>query len=83
MAEANPLWGAPRIPGELMKLGIEISERTVSRLMPKPRKPPSQTWRTFLKNHVNELISIDFFTVSTATFRVLFVLVVLAHRAGV
>ena len=80
MAEANPLWGAPRIHGELMKLGIEISERTVCRLMPKRRKPPSQTWRTFLENHANELISIDFFTVPTATFRVLFVLVVLAHR---
>ena len=80
MAEVHPLWGAPRIHGELMKLGIEISERTVSRLMPKRRKPPSQTWRTFLENHVNELISIDFFTVPTATFRVLFVLVVLSHR---
>jgi len=80
MAEANPLWGAPRIHGELMKLGIEISERTVSRLMPKRRKPPSQTWRTFLENHANELISIDFFTVPTATFRVMFVLVVLSHR---
>src|SRR6516165_7003857 len=80
MAEANPLWGAPRIHGELLKLGIEVSERTVSRLMPKRRKPPSQSWRAFLANHVNELISIDFFTVPTATFRVLFVLVVLAHH---
>ncbi len=80
MAEANPLWGAPRIHGELMKHGIGISERTVSRLMPKRRKPPSQTWKTFLENHVNELISIDFFTVPIASFRVLFVLVVLSHR---
>lgn len=79
MAEANPLWGAPRIHGELLKLGIEISERTTSRLMPKRGKPPSQTWTTFLNNHVQELVSIDFFTVPTATFRVLFVLVVLAH----
>ena len=64
MAEANPLWGAPRIHGELLKLGIEISERTVSSLMPrrKPR-PPSQTWRTFLKNHMINMVSIDFFTV--------------------
>jgi hypothetical protein len=62
MAEANPLWGAPRIHGELLKLGIEVSERTVSRLMPKRRKPPSQSWRAFLANHVHELISIDFFT---------------------
>ena len=80
MAAANPLWGAPRIHGELLKLGIEVSERTLSRLMPKRRKPPSQSWRAFLANHVKELISIDFFTVPTATFRVLFVLVVLAHH---
>jgi transposase InsO family protein len=80
MAAANPLWGAPRIHGELLKLGILISERTVSRLLPRSRKPPSQTWKAFIDNHVNELVSIDFFTVPTATFRVLFVLVVLAHR---
>jgi putative transposase len=79
MTQANPLWGAPRIHGELLKLGIDISERTVSRLMPKKRKPPSQTWRTFLDNHFRELVSIDFLTVPTATFRVLYVLVVLAH----
>jgi putative transposase len=80
MAEANPLWGSPRIHGELLKLGIEISERTVSRLMPRSRKPPSQTWRTFLENHLKEMVSIDFMIVPTATFRVLFVLVVLAHH---
>src|SRR5262249_5198025 len=80
MTEANPLWGAPRIHGELLTLGIEISERTVSRLMPEQRKPPSQTWRTFLDNHLKELVSIDFFIVPTATFRVLFVLVILAHQ---
>ena len=55
MAEANPLWGAPRIHGELMKLGIKVAERTVSRLLPKRRAPPSQTWRTFLVNHVRDL----------------------------
>lgn len=80
MAQANPLWGAPRIHGELVKLGITISEREVSRLIPRaPRKPPSQTWRTFLSNHVGTLASADFFTVPTATFRVLYVFVVLAH----
>lgn len=61
MAKANPFWGAPRIHGELLKLGIEISERTVSNLMPRRKpKPPSQTWRTFLKNHMTHLVSIDF-----------------------
>jgi putative transposase len=80
MAAANPLWGAPRIHGELLKLGFEISERTVSRLMPKRRKEPSQTWKTFLSNHVAQLVSIDFFTVPTLQLRVLFVFVVLAHQ---
>jgi putative transposase len=80
MAAANPLWGAPRIHGELLKLGIEVAERTVSRLIPKRQTPPSQTWRTFLANHVLDLVSIDFFTVPTARLRVLFVLVVLAHH---
>src|SRR5437660_3884751 len=79
MAQANPLWGAPRIHGELQKLGIDVAERTVSRLIPKRRSPPSQTWRTFLTNHVRDLVSIDFFTVPTARLRVLFVFVVLAH----
>jgi putative transposase len=80
MAAANPLWGAPRIHGELLQLGIDVAERTVSRLIPKRRSPPSQTWRTFLTNHVQDLVSIDFFTVPTAQRRVLFVLVVLAHH---
>ena len=80
MANANPLWGSPRVHGELLKLGIKISERTVARLMPKRRKPPSQTWRAFLDNHLSELVSIDFMIVPTATFRVLFVLVVMAHH---
>ena len=65
MAEANVGWGAPRIHGELLKLGIRVSERTVSRLMPKRSTTPSQTWRTFLDNHVRDLVSIDFFTVPT------------------
>ena len=81
MAAANPLWGAPRIHGELLKLGIKISERTVSNLMHRrvPR-PPSQTWRTFLKNHMTSMVSIDFFTVPTATFRIFFVLEILSHN---
>jgi len=80
MAAANPRWGAPRIHGELQKLGIEVAERTVSRLLPKRHTPPSQTWRTFLANHVRDLVSLDFFTVPTASLRVFFVLVVLAHQ---
>ncbi len=80
MAETNIGWGAPRIHGELLKLGIKVSERTVSRLMPKQKAPPSQTWRTFLDNHVRDLVSIDFFTVPTAKLRVLFVFIVLSHE---
>ena len=79
MQSANIGWGAPRIHGELLKLGIEISQATVSKYMASTRKQPSQTWRTFLENHVADLASIDFFTVPTATFRVLYVFVVLRH----
>ena len=60
LAEANPLWRAPRIHGELKKLGIEVSERTVSRILQTIKRPPSQTWKTFLQNHVGELVAIDF-----------------------
>jgi len=80
IAAANPLWGAPRIHGELGKLGVDVSERTVSRLVRRPRRPRSQTWRTFLTNHTAALGSIDFFTVQTITGRVLFVFVVLLHH---
>jgi hypothetical protein len=65
MAIANPTWGAPRVHGELKKLGFKISERTVSRLMPKKTGKPSQTWMTFLRNHVGQMVSVDFFTVPT------------------
>src|SRR5215468_205426 len=79
MAEANPIWGAPRIHGELLKLGIEVSERTVSRLMPKRDRQPSQTWMTFLRNHVGQIVSIDFFTVATIRLQILYVFIVLVH----
>jgi transposase InsO family protein len=79
MSRANPLWGAPRIHGELAKIGIEAAQSTVARYMIKHREPPSPTWRAFLKNHLDGIAAIDFFTVPTATFRVLFVFVVLAH----
>ena len=80
MRAANPLWGAPRIHGELRKLGIDISERTVSRLLRRRQRPPSQTWRTFLTNHLSVMVSMDFFVVPTLTGRVLFVLVLLSHQ---
>ena len=79
MSLANPLWGAPRIHGELLKLGIKVSQATVAKYMVRQRKPPSQTWRTFLNNHVKQLVSTDFFVVPTVAFRVLYVFVVVAH----
>ena len=72
MCRENPTWGAPRIHGELLKLGIDIGETSVSKYMVRSRKPPSQTWRTFLENHVQQLVSIDFFTVPTLRFQVLY-----------
>jgi putative transposase len=80
MSTANPLWGAPRIHGELLKLGIKISQATVAKYMVRQRKPPSQTWRTFFENHVEQLVSTDFLVVSTISFRLLFVFVVLGHH---
>ncbi len=79
MSRANVTWGAPRIRSELAKLGIEVAASTVARYMVKPRKPSSPSWRAFLDNHVKDLVAIDFFTVPTATFRVLFGFLVLAH----
>ena len=80
MSLANPLWGVPRIHGALLKLGIELSQATVAKYMVRHRKPPSQTWRTFLDNHLKQLVSTDFFVVPTVNFRILFVFVVLAHH---
>jgi putative transposase len=80
MSSANPLWGAPRIHGELLKLGIDVSQATVSKYRVPSPKPPSQTWRTFLTNHAKDLVAIDFFTVPVATFRILYVLLVLSHN---
>lgn len=79
MSSANPLWGTPRIVGELAKLGIEVAKSTVDKYRVRPRKPPSPTWKAFLQNHVTDLVSIDFFVVPTIQFKLLFVLVVLAH----
>ena len=77
--KANPTWGSPKIVAELAKLGIEVAKSTVEKYRPRGHKPPSPTWRTFLDQHVRDLVSIDFFLVPTATLRVLFVFVVLAH----
>jgi putative transposase len=80
MAEMNVAWGAPRVHGELLKLGIEISEITVSRYMPKRPAPAGsrQRWATFLQNHLHEILAVDFAVVPTATFGILYVFFVLS-----
>ena len=75
MHRTNPTWGAPRIHGELLKLGFSLAQSTVSKYMPRHRKPPSQSWRTFLRNHLREAIAIDFAVVSTVRFGLLYVFV--------
>jgi transposase InsO family protein len=80
MADSNSTWGAPKIHGELLKLGVVISERTVSGLLRRhKRKPPSQTWRTFIKNHMPDMVGVDFLVVPTIRFRLPFVFVILSH----
>jgi transposase InsO family protein len=79
MSKENPLWGAPRIHGELLKLGFEIAESTVSKYMIRRRGPPSQTWRTFLRNHAEAIAAIDLCVVPTLTFECLFAFLVLGH----
>ena len=85
MAAENPTWGAARIHGEILKLGLEVSERTVSRFMPRrPTDPDARRrWRTFLANHREGIAAIDFFTVPTATLRVLYVFFVVHHARRV
>ena len=79
MAQVNPCWGAPRIHGELLKLGIDVAQATVGKYMGRRSQPPSKTWRTFLRNRVGQIAAADFFVVPKATYRLLFVLVLLAH----
>ena len=79
MSTANPLWGAPRIHGELQKLGISVSQSTVATYMRRHPRPPSQMWPTFLTNHASQIMAADLFVVPTVTFRLLFVLVILGH----
>src|SRR5262249_4689635 len=80
MSQANALWGAPRMHGELLKLGFDVCQASVAKYMIRRAKPPSQTWRTFLANHLQQIAAPDFFVVPTATCRLLFVLVILAHE---
>src|SRR6266699_3894180 len=80
MSQENPLWGAPRIRSELLLLGYEVAETTVAKYMTRRgRRPPSQTWRTFLRNHLRATAACDFFVLPTATFRLLFCFVILSH----
>ena len=80
MWAGNPTWGSPRIRDELAKLGLAASTATIRKYRPKSRRPPSQRWRTFLQNHVGAIAAMDFFVVPTATFRLLYVLVVITHE---
>ncbi len=79
MSRANPLWGAPRIHGELLKLGIEVSQSTVATYMPRCSRPPSQSWKTFLRNHAPATAAIDVLVVPTVGLKLLYCLVVLGH----
>jgi putative transposase len=80
MWQANPTWGAPRLVGELRKLGIDVAKSTVETYRVRPERPSSPTWKTFLKNHVHDLVALDFFVVPTVRHKVFFVLVILAHH---
>jgi hypothetical protein len=79
MSLANPLWGAPRIHGELLKLGIDIGQTSVAKYMARRRRPPSQGWKTFLRNHADGIAAMDLFVVPTISFRLLFGLLILQH----
>ncbi len=79
MSETNPLWGAPRIHGELLKLGIEVSQATVAKYMVRRQGAPSPSWRSFLRNHAEGIAAIDMFVVASASFRLLYVMIILAH----
>ena len=79
MSRENPLWGASRIHGELLMLGFELAQSTVSKYMTRPSKPPSQTWKTFLQNHAQAIAAIDICVVPTLTFELLFAFLILGH----
>jgi hypothetical protein len=79
MSRANPLWGAPHIHGELLKLGFEVAQSTVARYMCRHSRPPSQGWRTFLSNHADGIAAVDLFVLPTLAFRILYCLVIIRH----
>jgi transposase InsO family protein len=79
MSRANPLWGAPHIHGELLKLGFEVAQSTVARYMYRHSGPPSQGWRTFLSNHADGIAAVDLFVLPTIAFQILYCLVILRH----
>jgi hypothetical protein len=79
MSIANPLWGAPRIHGELLKLGIDVGQTSVAKYMVKRRGPPSQGWKTFLHNHADGIAAMDLFVVPTISFRLLYGLLIMGH----
>ena len=79
MSLANPLWGAPRIHGELLKLGIDVGQTSVAKYMARRRRPPSQGWATFLRNHADGIVAMDLFVVPTISFRLLYGLLILRH----
>ncbi len=78
MSSQNRLWGAPRIHGELLKLGYDICQTTIAKYMVRNPGPSAQTWRTFIRNHMSEMVAIDFLTVHTATFKTIYVFVILS-----
>ena len=79
MSNANPLWGAPRVHGELLKLGIDVGQTSVAKYMVRTRRPPSQGWKTFLRNHADGIAAIDLFVVPTVSFRLLYGLLIMGH----
>jgi hypothetical protein len=79
MSLANPFWGAPRIHGELLKLGIDVGQTSVAKYMARHRRPPSQGWRTFVRNHAEGIAAMDLFVVPTFSFRLLYGLLILWH----
>ena len=79
MSLANPLWGAPRMHGELLKLGIDVGQTSVTKYMARRRGPPSRAWRTFLRNHADGIVAMDLFVVPTISFQLLYGLLILRH----